>query len=600
MKDIRTLFSMLGQLKYIMSAQQRRKTMYLFGVILLGSLFEMLGVSIILPFIQSILTPEEVVKKWYVAPIINFFNIRDPYSIIICCGIAIIVLYLIKNVYLLIAAYAQSKFKCGFQKDMSVHLLKAYMNRPYTYFLKTNSAEIMRGINTDVVGSFEIIHVGFKLLAEFLSVLLISLFIIYMDPFMAIGIIVLAGISFLAITFGFKQKLSEIGKQQRKANAKRMKYAYEAVTGFKEIKVMQRADFFVDEYNHAYEEQRTIDIRFETINAAPERIIETVCIAGLIIVICIRLGLGVDAETFIPKLSVFAMAAFRILPSISRMAGYLNSLVFYRPALEGVYQELREVEKYQDYLLKYRSDNSIVSGKESLKESFDSQLEVKNISWHYENSKLNVLEQLSLTISKGESVAFIGVSGAGKTTLADSILGLLQPQKGEILVDGIDIFTIPKEWSEIIGYVPQSVFLTDDTLKANISFGIPEKDIQIDKIWKALEQAQLKEFVENLPDGLETIVGERGIKFSGGQRQRVAIARALYYNPDILVLDEATSALDNDTEFAVMGAIDALQGEKTLIIVAHRLSTIKKCDKIYQVKEGKAQIVNKDRFFSES
>ena len=303
--------------------------------------------------------------------------------------------------------------------------------------------------------------------------------------------------------------------------------------------------------------------------------------------------MGVDLQTFVPQLSVFAVAAFRILPSISKLVGSLNGLMYKRPALEAAYNGLREVEQYEK-LVQEMVDDKL--DRSCVKEvSFLQKLEIKDIVWKYPRAQKEVIRDLNLTIQKGEAVGFIGPSGAGKTTLSDLILGLFKPQKGQILVDGIDIYTIPNRWAKMIGYVPQTVYLTDDTLRNNISFGIDESEVDDDKIWKALEQAQLKDYVMQLPEKLNTIVGERGIKFSGGQRQRVAIARALYYDPEILVLDEATSALDNETENAVMEAIDKLQKNKTLIIVAHRITTLKNCDKIYEIKDGKAFEVKKEQ-----
>lgn len=298
---------------------------------------------------------------------------------------------------------------------------------------------------------------------------------------------------------------------------------------------------------------------------------------------CIRIMIGTNLNTFVPVLGTFAVGAFRILPSISKISSRLNAIAFYRPCLQSTYDNLKEINEYDEQYMPTLQQEHISLEKEI---SFQNCLEIRNISWKYLNAKNNVLQNLSLTIHKGESVAFIGASGAGKTTLADVIMGLLEPQSGAVEVDGTDIFSIPHQWARTIGYVPQSVFLIDDTVRGNVAFGLKEENVFDDKIWAALEEAQLKEFIESLPLGLDTIVGERGVKFSGGQRQRIAIARALYENPDILVLDEATAALDTETENAVMESIDALQGFKTLIIVAHRLTTIRNCDKIYEIKDG--------------
>lgn len=595
-KDFATLIRMCSQLRYILTEKQKKQAVMIFILIIGGALFETLGISAVLPFIQSIMKPEELLGKWYIAILIDVLNLKDTYSVVYLCGIFIALVYVIKNAYLFASSRVQSKFRCRFQKDLSTKMLASYMKRPYVYFLDINSAEIMRTITTDVFGVFEILQNGFKFFSEFFTVALIGIFTIYIDSVMALEILLIAGVCFSGITFFFKNRLSMIGVRQRKANADRQKCAYQAVNGYKEVQVMQRADCFVEAYEDAYEEQRKIEVTFETIGALPERLIETACIIGLILVVSLRLASGVAVEEFVPKLSVFAVAAFRILPSISRMTGYLNNIVFYRPTIEAVSDALHEVEEYRQII-----DRQINQGIESQSDeeySFHDRVEIKNICWKYPRSDKYVLQDVSIAIEKGDSIALIGASGAGKTTLADVIMGLLQPEKGNVTVDGIRIETIPRKWSRMIGYVPQAVFLVDDTIRNNIAFGIHQDEIDDELIWSALEQAQLKEFVQSLPNELDTVVGERGVKFSGGQRQRIAIARALYYNPSILVLDEATSALDNETETAVMESIEALQGHKTLIIVAHRLTTIRKCNKIYEIAEGRAILREKEDVLS--
>lgn len=592
LKDFGTLIRMWNQLRYIMTEKQKRQSAAIFILIIGGALFETLGVSAILPFIQSIMEPEELVNKRYIAVVVKTLNLKDTYSIVYLCGVFISLVYVIKNVYLFVSSRIQSKFRWRFQKNLSTKMLASYMKRPYVYFLDINSAEIIRTLSTDVFGVLEILQNGFRFFSEFFTVVLIGIFTISVDAVMALQILLVAGLCFFSITFFFKNRLSKIGAKQRDANVERTKCAYQAVNGYKEVQVMQRADCFVEAYEEAYEGQRKLEVSFETISALPERLIETVCIIGLILVVCLRLASGVAVEEFVPKLSVFAVAAFRILPSVSRMTGYLNNVVYYRPTAEAVSDELHAVEEYRQII--DRQINKEVEEQSDEEYSFRDKVEVKNIRWKYPRSDKYVLQDVSITIEKGDSVALIGASGAGKTTLADVILGLLHPEGGAVSVDGIGIETIPRKWSRLIGYVPQVVFLVDDTIRNNIAFGLRQEEINDEMVWSALEQAQLKEFVQGLPNGLNTIVGERGVKFSGGQRQRIAIARALYYNPDILVLDEATSALDNETESAVMESIEALQGHKTLIIVAHRLTTIRKCNKIYEITDGHAILREKE------
>lgn len=593
--DIKTFFNMVRQLFYIMTAKQKRKSVLLFFVILLGAAFETLGVSAILPFIESMLTPDELRQKWYAKLIVEYLGIDNSQMIMIAVGIGVICIYILKNLYLTMSIYFQASFRYRFQKELATRMLRAYMKRPYSYYLNVNSAEVLRGIGGDVSGVFGVFEDLFKLMSELLTVCLIGIFLFYTDFLMAGGVLIIAAIAFLLIMIGFKRLLAGAGEKSRRASTNSTKYAYQAVNGIKEIHVMRRSDYFVRKYDGAYEEFRVTEQLNSFLRQCPERMIETVCVGGLIGIVCIRLRMGVDVAVFVPQLATFALAAFRILPSISRMIGNITGLIYQRPNLEVAYNNLKEVEEFerQSELLKAPMKESRYE--ETL--HFDSSLNIKNIEWKYPGSAAEVLHDLSLTIHKGEAVAFIGASGAGKTTLADIILGLFRPIKGGVTVDGKDIFSMPEQWSKIIGYVPQSVFLIDDTIRNNVSFGLDEEMVHDEQIWRALEMAQLKQFVEGLPDQLDTVVGERGIKFSGGQRQRIAIARALYYNPDILVLDEATAALDNETEKAVMEAIESLQGFKTLIIVAHRLSTVKNCDKIYEIKDGRAILKQKAEIF---
>ena len=347
MRDIKTLFFMFKQLGTILTTKQKRQIAGIAVLILLGSFMEMLGISSILPFIESILTPEELSQRWYFSPIVRLTGANTSFGIIASCGALIVAVYIFKNVFLLVSSFIQSKFRCRFQKDLSTNMLKAYMKKPYTYFLNINSAEVIRGIGGDVFGTFEVLHNLFLLASEMMTAIMIGVFIIYTDAIMAIGVLLIAGLCFTVITLSFKPILSKVGKDQREANAKRSKYAYQAIMGIKEIKVMQRDCTFIENYDDAYEEQRKTDITYELSNAFPEKIIETTCITGLIVVVCIRLRMGVNVAEFVTQLSTFALAAFRILPSVSKMTGYLNSLVFYRLSLEAVYENMNSLKEYE-------------------------------------------------------------------------------------------------------------------------------------------------------------------------------------------------------------------------------------------------------------
>ena len=591
---------MIGQVNYVLSRKQKIQFIGLFFLGLGSAFMQTLGVSAILPFVQAVMTPEILMQNRYIAPILNTFKITDPGMVIVIVGIGIILIYFIKNIYLIVAGNIQTKFRCRFHEELSSRLLSSYLDRPYSYFITTTSSVILQTIQNDSNCVFDIMNTLYQLVAEGFTIILLGALLAYSDWFMAVGVLFICGLCFLLVTFGFKKKLSEYGVISRNAKTDQYKYLYQPIMGNKDIKVMQRSEYFIKYYKIATKNVTKTTIVYNIITALPEKIIETICVAGIIGIVCIRMQMGVDVTAFIPQLSVFAIAAFRILPSISRCAGYFQTMVFYRPYVEAAYNDMVGFNQYEEEFRQYylkeqeRLKNKNISMEHI---EFNREVIIDNIKWKYDNSKEIVIDGLSLEIHKGEAIAFIGSSGAGKTTLADIILGLLRPEQGTVQMDGVDIFAMPKNWSRIIGYVPQSVFLIDDTIRANVTFGLAPEEIRDEAVWDALEKAQIKDFVSNLPDGLETMVGERGIRFSGGQRQRIAIARALYHDPDILVLDEATSALDGKTENALMEAIDHLHGTKTLIIIAHRLSTIIKCDKIYEIKDGKAYLKSKEEVF---
>lgn len=588
MKNIKAIAEIINKLRVILTKKQKKVGILILFAIVVGSFLETLGVSAILPFIESLLTPENITSKWYVKLIVNIFNVNNTMTLTVIIGIAIIVIYFLKNLYLYFSVMAHTVYRSKIERYLSTKMLRAYMKWPYEKFLDINTAEVIRGIGTDIIGVYNLLDDMFRFLSEFFTAILIGIFIIYTDAFMAVCIIVIAGICFAAITLGLKKKTSFLGEEKRRTDAIRGKYAYQAIMGFKEIKVSNTTDYFIDNYEKAYEEQRKAEVNNSYIENLPERVVESMSIAVLMGVICVKILIGTDISSFVSKLAVFAVAAFRLLPSVSRMTRYMNGIIYSNNFLKSVYTNLLLLDEMGD---NQKINERVISNAVSIntKYSFNKKLSINNIHWHYKNSEKEVLSGLSLEVKKGESVGLIGASGAGKSTLADIVLGLLIPQKGEVLMDEMDVFEHPDIWSKVVGYVPQSIFLLDDTIRRNVAFGVLDEEIDDEKVWNALKEAQLDNFIRSLPNGLDTQVGERGVKFSGGQRQRIAIARTLYRNPEIIILDEATSALDGETETAVMEAVDSLQGQKTLIIVAHRLSTIKNCNHIFEIGGGIAK-----------
>ena len=405
------------------------------------------------------------------------------------------------------------------------------------------------------------------------------------DIISTLVVAVLVGIFTILVGIISKKVLVKKGTENRRLCILLNKWLLQSFSGIKDIKVMNREEFFLKNYDETYHKFSIIQRQQSMLTFLSRPIMETVCICGLLITVIIKLTIqAADVKSFIPTLSVFAVAAFRMLPSFNRISGYISMIMFVKPSVEVLYNDLQDIEK----LKKSDTVNEINSLKLSLKDS----IQIENVSFHYPESEKWILENVSVNIKANTSVAIIGASGSGKTTFVDIILGILEPQKGKISVDGKDINKNIDSWHKSIGYIPQSIYLIDDTIEANIAFGIAKKDIDDDLIQQVIKEAQLDTFIKELSEGIYTVVGDRGVRLSGGQRQRIGIARALYLQPEILILDEATSALDNDTEKEVMEAIDNLHGVRTMIIIAHRLSTIKNCDVIYEVSNG--NITKKD------
>lgn len=571
----------IKKFSYILDKPQKVWGCVVFALSFVGALAETLGVGLLLPLVQVMISPDTLMDNEIVAKVACNLHIEDSEELILLVVVAVILVYIFKNVLLLFLVYVRTKYSCKVQRELSVKMMKYYMKRGYLFFVQHNTSELGRGITTVPTHIYELLFHILKMLSDILTIVAICFVIAATDVRMAIAMAVMIVICLFTVIFGFKNMMRRYGKSYKAFHVKLVKSSYQAFQGIKEVLVMNRQDYFVKEYKGAYIQQQKASIGKTIATESPAYFIEAVCVTGLLAVVYIQ-SMGMeDMSSMLPKLAVIAGGAFRILPSLGRISSAVNNIIFYLPSIQEMYDNFKEVEAHE----KLQSEMIIEDSGQT--PEFHHEITLKGIDWKYPNTEKYILKDINLTIQKGESVAFIGASGAGKTTLADILLGLLIPEKGDILVDGQSILHLKKKWGELIGFVSQAFYLNDDTIRNNVAFGIDAKKIDDKMVWRALEQAQLKETVEKLPKGLDTVVGERGMRFSGGQRQRLAIARALYYNPEILILDEATSALDTDTETAVMEAIEALQGHKTLVIIAHRLTTIRNCDTIYEVENTK-------------
>ena len=400
-----------------------------------------------------------------------------------------------------------------------------------------------------------------------------------------VGLLIVCVGVFTTITKRFSKRL---GKDAQIYKAKLYQWVNQSMGGVKEVKVLNREDYFVQNYEKYYKLYIKGLRLNKLLSITPKYVVEASCMTGLLIAIIVKMFFGQkdDIATFIPQLSVFAVAAFRLMPSVGKINEHINNILYAAPSVELIYHDLKEIEDFQK-----------TEVNEEKEWKFEHQIEARNITYAYPDSEKNVLENARCVIPKGKTAAFVGGSGAGKTTIVDIILGLLTPQVGKVMADDMNIFKNLSTWHHQIGYIPQTIYLSDDTIRNNVAFGIMEEDINEQAVLEALDKAQLLEFIDALPEGLNTMVGDRGVRLSGGQRQRIGIARALYHNPEILVLDEATSALDNETEAAVMEAVEGLRGKHTIIIIAHRLTTIRNADIIYEVCDGKITEKTKEDIF---
>ena len=570
---------MLKKINYVLNRQQKINLILLLIVIFVGAFVELLGVSSILPIINIALDSSTIDESWYLVFIRDLFHLQNANQLLVVMALILIVIYVFKNIYITCMYNMQYRFIFENQRKLAVKLMNCYMNQKYLFHVSKNVAELQRNVTNDVNGFYTVVLNFLQFLAEISVCAVLVVYLMMQDVTTTIMIAVLILVFVVFFARFFKKVLGKKGEENRQVNVQVTKWILQAFSGIKEIKVINGEQFFIDNYDKNYKRFATLQRQQSMLTYIPRPLMETVCIGGLLLTVVVKIQVGgMDIKSFIPIISVFVIAASRMLPSFNRITGYLGGMMFNKPSIDAVYCDLLEVEELLKNVSAEKVENSF---------RFEESIQIEQLSFKYPESDKWILEEADLTIQKNTSVAFVGSSGAGKTTVADLILGLLEPQKGKITVDGKDIQNHMHAWHSCIGYIPQTIYLMDDTIRANIAFGVPAEQIDEQAIQKALKEAQLDEFVSTLKDGLDTVIGDRGVKLSGGQRQRIGIARALCRNPQVLILDEATSALDNATEKEVMEAIDGLHGTRTLIVIAHRLSTIKKCDKIYEVGNGK-------------
>ncbi len=577
--------TLLGKVRAIFDRKQKWQLVGLGIMIFIGGLLETLGVSAMIPVVQALLAPDELMGYIDRIPVVK--NLCDALSITTVKQVTMALLYgmmaiyVIKNLYILLLTYMQNTFITKNRNRMISRVMAEFLNRPYEKYLGADIPTVFRITDSDIPQTFSLILAMLQLASEAVVTCLIFMVLLLNDPRMTLFIIVVFGLLTLFIVKVFKPRLNRIGARNQAIQSRIAKWRIQATYGLKDVKVLNREEFYVRNYYETGKVGAEVARNYAVLNNMPRLLIETVFIVSVLGFLVVYINGGGDITAMVTTISAFAIAAVRVLPSVNRINTYITEIAYTQPSLDFVYDNLQEGMK-TDAMLAERKAYSQV---EKLK--LDHQIELDHISFHYPDSDKNIFEDAHMIVPKGKSVGIIGTSGAGKSTIVDILLGLLHAQTGMITCDGVDIFKNYESWLAQIGYIPQSIYLIDESIRDNIAFGIDADKIDEKRIWEVLEEAQLKEFVEELPEGLDTTIGDRGVRLSGGQRQRIGIARALYNDPEILVFDEATSALDNDTEAAVMEAVNSFHGRKTMIIIAHRLNTIEKCDMIYKVENMK-------------
>jgi ABC-type multidrug transport system fused ATPase/permease subunit len=585
-------FTFLSKFLYLLTRRQKVQIIYLATLLIIGMLLEIGGLMILIPVINLMQKTDFIKNYPELIPYLTKIGYPNTTKVLVFGLFVMSFYFLIKSAFSIFVSWKQSNFSVYMTAELGDKIFAGYLNQPYLFHLRTNSSKLTSIIQNEVVQFSNALQALISLSVESSMIVSISFTLFYIQPQGAVLLILFLGFSILFFHFLTKNKISQWGKMRQYNSAKLNQHLIQGFGGVKEIKLLARQKYFLNQFNlHNYTNAKTLT-KVMFLGLIPRSYLELLMVFGLSGLIVILAYENINFETSISIIGIFVAAAFRILPSINRVMTSFQTVRFIKPVVGQLYEELKGLEKNENLIIQNNSQTI----------SFNKEIVCRNLVFSYEDKpSINLaLNNVNLIINKGESVGIVGQSGSGKTTLINLILGLLEPTTGEVLVDEKSIYKGIINWQKNIGYVPQTIYLIDDTLINNIAFGIEENKIDREAVWSAIKSAQLETFVNQLEKGLDTFVGERGARLSGGQIQRIAIARALYHKPEVLILDEATSALDTKTESDVMEAISNLHGKKTIIIVTHRITTIKNCDRIYKLELGKIAFQGKYEDVSKS
>ena len=557
----------------LLSQVERRRTVVLITLMFIGTGLEMLGIGLVLPALALIARPDYANSHPAIGSLLNVVGNPSQNALVIGGMLVLVCVYAVKALFFTFFSWYQFRLAFGLRAAWSTRLFSIYLQQPYTFHLQRNSAQLIQNISGQVDQFANGIFIPtMSMLVEGLVFAGLISMLIVVEPVGTVILVCVLSIVAFSFYWATRRKLLQWGTAAQYHEGLRFQHLMQGLGGAKDVKILGREEEFLAQYGHHSSQSARISRWQLTFQQLPRLWLELLAVVGLAALVITMLAQGLPLVAILPTLAMFAAAAFRLLPAVNRILVTTQVLKFGWPIIENLHAEF---------------NLPLPTANVSNSAQFRATLEIRDVVYTYAGAKQRALDNISLTIQCGECVGFVGSSGAGKSTLVDILLGLLVPDVGKVYVDGNEIVGNPRQWQDQIGYVPQSIFLTDDSLRRNVAFGLPNAQIDEAAVRRALHVAQLEEFVNALPSGLDTLVGERGIRLSGGQRQRIGIARALYHDPAVLVLDEATSALDMATERGVMDAVKVLQGSKTVVIVAHRLSTVQNCKRIYRLEKGR-------------
>ncbi len=563
----------------ILSGYQKRRIGILIMLMILSGFLEMVSVSLVLPFMETIVDPLKVMGRPMVQSLCNYLGIKSDRAFLIFMALVLAMAYIIKNLFLMFETNIRVRFVYNCMLNTQISLFQTYMRRPYEFFLSVSSGEVIRIISNDTKDAFLLMETVLTFLTEVVIAVMLIITILIISPAITVAMTVIISITMALILLVIRPTIQRASVAYQKSSARMNNWMLQGIQGIKEIKVAQKEDYFSGHFAKNGKVYVKAVRKYTFFVQFPRFLIEAVSMSSLFIIIAYMIYCGIGFHVLVPIVSAIAMAAIRLLPSTSRISTQITDIAFKEPMLDKLIENLKVTNEM--------ADTALVGRPKGIIQEFTNNVKLENISFKYTGTEKDVFTDASIKIQKGKSIGIVGASGAGKTTAVDILLGLLTPYKGQVSIDKKDIRSDMYGWLGRIGYIPQTIFIMDSTIRENVAFGIADADIDDGKVWNALEAAALSDFVSSLPEGIETQLGERGTRISGGQKQRIGIARALYDDPEILVFDEATSSLDNETENAIMDSIDKLHGTKTLVIIAHRLSTMRNCDEIYRVENGK-------------